>query len=121
MKRFVRDHVRFVDEIQCAAARVVQQIRERVRERTGDPAGTFDTMHVRRGDFQYKLTRVTAEDIYQQTSKKLPENGTVFIATDERDKSFFEPLRAHYDVLFLDDFHDALGAQLNSNYFGTLH
>jgi GDP-fucose protein O-fucosyltransferase len=119
MKRFVRDHVRFVDEIQCAAARVVHQIRERVRERTGDPAGTFDTMHVRRGDFQYKLTRVTADEIYQQTSKKLPENGTVFIATDERDKSFFEPLRAHYDVLFLDDFHDALGAQLNSNYFGT--
>jgi hypothetical protein len=119
MKRFVRDHVRFVDEIQCAAARVVSAIRRRVREKSGLVTGTFDTMHVRRGDFQYKLTRVTANDIYLQASKKLPENGTVFIATDERDKSFFEPLRTHYDIVFLDDFHDALGPDLNSNYFGT--
>jgi hypothetical protein len=118
-KRLVRDRLRFVDEIQCAAARVVAEIRRRVRDRTGSAGGTFDTMHVRRGDFQYKLTRVTASDIYRQTSRKLPENGTVFIATDERDKSFFEPLRAHYDVVFLDDFHDALGPDLNSNYFGT--
>lgn len=32
-KRFVRDHLRYSDEIQCAAARVVAAVRKRARER----------------------------------------------------------------------------------------
>ncbi len=47
MKRFIRDHVRYIDEIQCAAARVVQAVRNRVKERGFD--NDFDSMHVRRG------------------------------------------------------------------------
>lgn len=47
MKRFIRDHVRYIDEIQCAAARVVEAIRKRVKERGWDD--DFDSMHVRRG------------------------------------------------------------------------
>ena len=31
MKRFVRDHVRYVNEIQCAAARIVQAVRQHSR------------------------------------------------------------------------------------------
>ena len=42
-KRFVRDHLRYIDEIMCAAARIVQA----VRERSKDPDGLFDTLHVR--------------------------------------------------------------------------
>jgi len=120
VKRFVRDHVRFVDEIQCAAARVVAAVRDRAakRSRIDGDHGTFDSMHIRRGDFQYKATRVAPHEIYQQTRRKLPENGTIYVATDERQKSFFDPLRKHYDLVFLDDFHDELGG-LNSNYFGT--
>jgi hypothetical protein len=38
LKRFVRDHLRYVDEIQCAAARIVASLR---RE---SPDGIFDTM-----------------------------------------------------------------------------
>ena len=73
MKRFVRDHVRYIDEIQCAAARVVQAIRKRVATRG---QSDFDTMHVRRGDFQYTVTRVEANEIYEMTSKKIPDNTT---------------------------------------------
>ena len=47
MKRFIRDHVRYIDEIQCAAARIVQAIRKRVKERGIDT--DFDSLHVRRG------------------------------------------------------------------------
>lgn len=46
-KRFVRDHLRYVDEIQCAAARVVAAIREKAKQ-NGDPDGAFDTFHIRR-------------------------------------------------------------------------
>jgi hypothetical protein len=95
-----RDHVRYTDEIQCAAARVVHGMREHARKYnpTGNPEGLFDTFHVRRGDFQFKKTRISAEEIYENTKDVLTANSSIFIATDERDKKFFDPLRKHYNV-----------------------
>jgi hypothetical protein len=121
MKRFVRDHVRYIDEIQCAAARMVHGIRERARKRHPDtnPDGDFDTFHVRRGDFQFTVTRATAEEILEMARKKLTENSTVYIATDERDRSFFQPLKDHYDVVFLEDFDHEL-QNVNTNYYGMI-
>lgn len=71
IKRFVRDHVRYVDAVQCAAARVVRAVRATAAaeaeaqvapggggggvaktENGGHPDGTYDSMHIRRGDFQ---------------------------------------------------------------------
>jgi hypothetical protein len=117
MKRFIRDHVRYVDEIQCAAARVVQALRKRVRDRGTD--NDFDTIHIRRGDFQYTVTRAEAPEIVEMLSKKLKDNATLYIATDERDKKFFDPIKERYDVLFLDDFMDELQG-INSNYYGMI-
>lgn len=115
MKRFMRDHVRYIDEIQCAAARIVHAMREYDKSRKKDDPrsdsvgmGEFDTFHIRRGDFQFKRTRIEANEIYENTKELLTPGATIFIATDERDKSFFNPLKAHYDVKFLDDFHDLL-------------
>lgn len=118
MKRFVRDHLRYVDEIQCAAARVVQQMRLKSRT-NGDPSGEFYTMHIRRGDFQYKDTRVEADVIYENSRPFLKENATVYIATDERDKKFFDLFRKHYHIYFLDDFDDQTFT-LNTNFYGML-
>ena len=120
MKRFIRDHVRYIDEIQCAAARLVAGIRDHVRKR--DPSnkeGIFDSFHIRRGDFQFKKTRISAEEIYKNSKDQLTPNSTIFIATDERDKKFFQPLADKYDVLFLDDFKDQL-KDVNPNYFGMI-
>ena len=112
MKRFVRDHVRYVDEIQCAAARVVTAVRKR--------CSVFDSFHIRRGDFQYKKTRVSAEEILEMAKKKIPPESCIYIGTDERDQSFFQPLKDYYhDVLFLDDFLGELKG-INSNYFGMI-
>ena len=47
------------------------------------------------------------------------EKGTVFIATDERDKSFFNKLRKHYHVYFLDDFQHLIQG-VTSEKFGML-
>lgn len=108
----------YVDEIQCPAARLVAAIREHVRKR--DPSNTngdFDTFHIRRGDFQFKATRIGADEIYENSKDELTPNSTIFIATDERDKKFFDPMRAHYDLLFLDDFKDELKG-VNTNYYG---
>ena len=46
--RFVRDHLRYKDELQCAAARVVNQLRQ-ISKDNGEINGHFDTFHVRRG------------------------------------------------------------------------
>lgn len=46
MKRFMRDHLRYTDEIQCAAARVVEALRGLSREK--GQHGEFATLHVRR-------------------------------------------------------------------------
>jgi hypothetical protein len=117
MKRFVRDHVGYVEDIQCAAARVVNAVRQQVRKRGGD--GDFDSFHIRRGDFQFKTTRIRADEIYQNVHDVLTENKTVYVATDERDKSFFDPLRKHYDLVFLYEFKHELEG-VNSNLFGML-
>lgn len=121
MKRFIRDHLRYVDEIQCAAARVVNAVRERVRAR-GQSDGEFDSFHIRRGDFREFFRGeliVEAEYIYNVSRAELTPNATVYIATDERDRSYFDPLKKHYDVVFLDDFKDHIGLD-NSNYYGMV-
>jgi hypothetical protein len=103
-KRFVRDHLRYLDELQCAAAKVVNAIREIARKDQNNSLGLFDTFHIRRGDFQYKDTRVEAPVLYDSSKNLIPENSTLYIATDERNKEFFAPFKEHYNVYFLDDF-----------------
>ena len=46
--RFVRDHLRYLDELQCAAARVVDKLHS-IARKNGEPNGQFDSFHVRRG------------------------------------------------------------------------
>lgn len=118
-KRFVRDHLRYTDEIQCAAARVVHAMREKAIE-NGNSRGEFDTFHIRRGDFQYtRETRIEAAEIYENSKQFLVENSTVYIATDERNMTFFDPLRKHYKLYFLGDFKEELGI-INNNFLGMV-
>ena len=57
-------------------------------------------------DFQYKATRVEADVLYDASKDHIPEKATLYIATDERKKDFFNILKEHYNVYFLDDFKD---------------
>ena len=117
-KRFVRDHIRYSDEIQCPAARVVKAMRQKAIDH-GNVDGIFDTMHIRRGDFQYKDTRIEADAIYDNMKELIPEGTTVFIATDERNKDFFKIFHEHFHVFFLDDFkHELVG--VNTNFYGMI-
>lgn len=116
----------YVDEIQCAAARIVHAMREYDKSRAeffpGNDkigSGEFDTFHVRRGDFQFKRTRIDAKEIYENVKDLITPNATIFIATDERDKSFFDDLKEHYDIKFLDDFKGEL-THVNINYYGMV-
>ena len=57
-------------------------------------------------DFQYKATRVEADVLYDASKDHIPEKATLYIATDERKKDFFNLFKKHYNVYFLDDFKD---------------
>ena len=87
-KRFVRDHLRYVDDIMCAAARVIEAVREHAKENknceNNRDGGIYDALHVRRGDFQYPPVLLPAEELYNISKDALPQGCTLYIATDER-------------------------------------
>mmetsp|Transcript_775 Transcript_775/g.1319 ORF Transcript_775/g.1319 Transcript_775/m.1319 type:complete len:544 (+) Transcript_775:274-1905(+) len=99
--RFVRDHLRYLDELQCAAARVVTELRSiAMREVENNPDGHFDAYHIRRGDFQFKETRLEANELYSRSKEYVPEGSVLYIATDERKKDFFKIFGEHYKVYY---------------------
>jgi len=122
-KRFVRDHLRYVDDIMCAAARVIEAVREHARKNKSYEAnrdeGIYDALHVRRGDFQYPPTQIPADELYEISKDALHQGSTIYIATDETDKSFFKPFKENYDLVFLDDFLDVIPT-VNTNYYGMI-
>lgn len=113
MKRFVRDHLRYVDEIQCAAARIVAELRRL------SPTNDFDTLHIRRGDFKVKKVRIDSHELYSNIQDVMTPNSTIYIATDEKDRQYFEPFFQRHQVFFLSDFQH-LVAGLNTNYYGMV-
>jgi GDP-fucose protein O-fucosyltransferase len=90
-----------------------------VRAKSKD-GGTFDAFHVRRGDFQYKSTRVEAHVLVEMAQRNIPNGTLLYMATDEKNKAFFEPLKQYYDVVFLDDFHDEALNGVNTNFYGMI-
>ena len=140
MKRFVRDHLRYHDDIQCAAARIVHAVRKQARivnrnlkarqnqmssttlneHKNGDDT-SFHTIHIRRGDFQFKpLRHMTAESIYDDNVRRWFTPGKVlYVATDEKNMTFFEPLRKHYHLVFFNDFKHLLTG-VDYHYYGMI-
>ncbi len=95
-KRFVRDFLHYKDNIYCAAGKIVDAINREGRE--------WSTLHVRRGDLQYKEVKITGNEWYENLKEIWNEGELLFIATDERNKTFFDPIKEHHDVRFLDDY-----------------
>jgi len=121
-KRFVRDHVRYLDEIMCAAGRIVSKLRKMARKRDEkNKDGHFDTMHIRRGDFaeQYKDTQISAKKLFKKSKRELTPGSILFIATDQSDKKYFKPFSDVYDVVYLSDFKDLI-SNLNVSYYPML-
>jgi GDP-fucose protein O-fucosyltransferase len=97
-KRFVRDFLHYKDSLYCAAGKVVHALNAEGKE--------WSTMHVRRGDLQYKAVKISAEEWYENLKEIWNEGEMIFIATDERNKTFFDPLKEHHELRFLDDYWD---------------
>jgi hypothetical protein len=113
-KRFIRDNVRYKDQIQCAAARIVAQMRTYARaspQNDGTTRGDYYSMHIRRRDmipsYQSFVPELTedAKYIYSIVSTMIPPNQTIYISTDEEDHTFFDYFREQgHSIYFLSDF-----------------
>lgn len=55
-RRFVRDFIRYKDEIQCAGAELVGTVRADARKILPSSNGDYYALHIRRGDFQFKVS-----------------------------------------------------------------
>ena len=125
-KRFVRDFLHYHDTIYCAAGKIVKavQVEALARGFAPDPAtgaGGFSSLHVRRGDLQYKRVKIPAKEWYENTKEVWLPKELLYVATDERDKSFFDDLAAHHDLRFLDDYWDFANlSALDGNYMGMI-
>jgi len=65
--------------------------------------------------------KITADDWYKNTRGLFKKNEIVYIATDERDTTFFLPLAKHYKLRFLRNFTESAGLdQLDPNIMGMV-
>jgi hypothetical protein len=125
-KRFVRDFLHYPDEVFCAAGRVIQSLEEESAKLSSSSLSlsgrpSYSSMHVRRGDFQYKKVKITAQDWYDNTRELFSDNELIFIATDETSKEFFKPLAEHYKLRFLSDYVESAGLdKLDPNLMGMI-
>lgn len=118
-KRFVRDNLRYNDEIMCLSARVISALRNHARQQSPTNLdGAYDAVHIRRGDFQQQFpdTEMDANEILAALKERVAPGSTLFICTNERDLSFFSPLKEVYDCKFLGDFGSLL-SEINPNTF----
>jgi hypothetical protein len=127
--------VRYADEIQCAAAKIVHSLRMIAQNQNVTASTNYSTMHVRDGEFYslhvrrgdfvpgHPILYMEADEIYHAIKDEIPDGSVVYISTDEKEKDFFRPLMSHYDVKFMDDFLSDLHASallVNPDFYGMI-
>jgi len=124
-KRFVRDHLHYRESVFCAAGKIIKSLQEEGHKLGFAPdeygAGGFSSLHVRRGDLQYKEVKIPAEEWLENTEDIWLTKELLYIATDEKNKSFFAPFKKQYTIKFLSDYYDVAGLKdVDPNHFGML-
>jgi len=113
-KRFVRNFVHYIDVIFCKAAIIVNAL-------TNEGNGYYSAFHIRRGEFQYKEVKIPGDQWMANIGQFIPKDELLYMASDERNKTFFLPFRNGHRLRFLDDFMDLAGLRdVNPNYLGMI-
>jgi GDP-fucose protein O-fucosyltransferase len=100
-KRLIRDKLHYNDEMYCKASQILTLLRAE------SPDGSFSSMHIRRGDFQFsEVNNMPIEHIMDSAKEYLKPGELIYISTDHKDKTFFKPMQELYAVRFLDDYFD---------------
>jgi len=120
--RLIRDHLRYKDVIMCAAARIIEALKQQCHS-ASNPTGTYHSLHLRRteGSFgsQYKKALVSSEELMQSLSI-IEANSTIFVSSDEkRDHQIFKELSEKYNIVMLETFQNLVDG-LNPNFHGMV-
>ncbi|KAH7387963.1 hypothetical protein KP509_16G050800 [Ceratopteris richardii] len=109
------------------ASKPLKVAAEKVMKKLGD----YDAIHVRRGDkiklrkdrFGVKRTMfphldrdTRASAILKRVGNWIPEGRTLFIASNEREPGFFDPLGTRYKLAFISHFKDIVDPVVQNNY-----
>jgi hypothetical protein len=89
-KRFIRDYMRYKDFIQCAGAELVKAVRADSLAEDPSGGGVYYALHIRRGDFQFKEVKLSAEQIvknlhFPNGTAIIPPGSLVYLSTDDPD------------------------------------
>ena len=115
-KRFARDFLRYPDEVFCAAGKIILALmyENNVLAGTNNPmadldaelVGGYSSLHVRRGDLQFKEVTLNSSQWYENTKELWKPNEILYIATDERNNTFFDDFRKKHSgrLRFFDDY-----------------
>ena len=52
-----------------------------------------------RGEFQYKEVKIPADQILANVGQFIPQNELIFVATDEKNKSFFNAFKTKFPTI----------------------
>ena len=128
-KRFVRYRMRYLDVIYCMASTVVRELTKEAG------AAGYLAYHIRRGDFQHPQMKIPALDILHNTQHLWARHGfshtqggvpekqkpVLYISTDERNSTFFEPFAQHFRVRALSNYLPQLHNEaMDRNHVGML-
>ena len=105
LKKLVAKHVHYLPKIFDIGWKAVNWMGE-----------GYYAMHVRRNDFQYKDLFISAQEIYENIKDIVPNGARLYIATDHKDLSFFDPLKEHYQLYFYNQVAEASGIDPHYNY-----
>lgn len=117
-KRFARDFFRYHDEVFCAAGKIILALQYENDVLSGtannnpmadldtELVGGYSSLHVRRGDLQFKEVALNSSQWYENTKELWKPNEILYIATDERNISFFNDFRQEHSgrLRFFDDY-----------------
>lgn len=97
------------ESFQCVKQKLKKglQLRPELKQKALDlMPGDYDALHIRRGDFlntRRPSTLKLYDTLQDSLEKKIDKGRTIFIATDEKDKTLFDFLKETYNIVFLSD------------------
>ena len=93
LKHLIKNHVRYNNKIFDIAWLFVNYLEDK----------NYYAIHVRRNDFQYKDLHISCEELFENIKDRIPIGSNLYIATDHKDKEFFNILNENYNITFFDD------------------
>eukprot|EP00956_Cyclotella_meneghiniana_P004207 scaffold5177_cov73-Cyclotella_meneghiniana.AAC.2 len=121
-KRFVRDLLHYRHEIFCAAGKIINTLQLLGQDHgfslEAEGNGGYSSLHIRRGDFQYKKMKLSAHEWYNNT--KDFEQITTSTIYDDNQMGMLETVVASQGRVFVGTFRSTFSGYINRlrGYYG---